>query len=93
MEEMFNKWASKIPAEIRAEVVAKLQRCEGADAILTLAEKYNLPMTEKTADILALYISNPKLLSEEELNSIAGGSDIKSWATCGDTLDNCSGGA
>lgn len=73
MEEMFNKWAGTIPAEIRAEVIAKLQRCEGTEAVLALAETYHLPMTEKVAGVLALYISDPKLLNEEDLNGIAGG--------------------
>lgn len=88
MEEMIIKWASTIPAEIRAEVAAKLQRCEGTDAVLALAEKYHLPMTEKVADAVARYFSDPGLLSEDDMKIVAGGAlatpctDVCSYEDC-----------
>lgn len=89
MEEIFNKWASTIPAEIRAEVAAKLQRCEGADAVLALAEKYHLPMTEETAHAIALYVSDPKLLGEDDMKLVAGGTLATPWSDACDTIAGC----
>lgn len=91
MENVLNELLKSIPDDIRSEVFAKLQRCTSGEEVLELCKSYQIPVTEQTADAVSEFLEQPTLLSEEDLNKVAGGSGYMSSFAC--RTDRCSGGA
>ena len=73
MKDNIREWIKIIPADIRAEFMAKLQKCENKESILGLAVEYKLPVTDEMATVIAERLTTPHILSEEDLSLIAGG--------------------
>ena len=73
MENKITELLKKIPEEKRAELLAKLQKCENKESILALAAEYGIPVTDETAEIISKRLNDPKILSEEDLSLISGG--------------------
>lgn len=73
MNEKMTEWLKKIPEEKRREVLAKIQKCTDKEGILALAAEYGLPVTEEIVENLLQLLNDRKILSEEDLALIAGG--------------------
>ena len=73
MENKITERMKKIPEDKRAEVLAKLQKCENKEAILALAAEYGVPVTDELAEAAEKLLKSPKILNENDLSLIAGG--------------------
>lgn len=73
MDNRIKKWIKQIPADKRAEVLAKIQKCADKESILALAKEYKLPVTEEIAAVIEETLKSPSILSDDDLSLIAGG--------------------
>ena len=73
MENKIREWIKAIPEDKRAELLAKLQKCEDKESILLLAKEYDQPVTDELAEAVEKLLKSPKILSEADLSLVAGG--------------------
>ena len=91
MGDKIKEWMKKIPAEIRTEFMAKLQKCEDKESILALAKEYDLPVTDEIAGMIEDALKTPEILSDADLSAIAGGSWFLPSEVCDTGEDDESG--
>ena len=80
---------SMIPAEIRVEFMAKLQKCADEEDVKALAEEYKLSFTEQTISKVAAYLNSAQVLSDEDLAAVAGGTVIIQNPSMGSSNCGC----
>ena len=73
MDNKIKKWIKQIPADKRAEVLAKIQKCADKESILALAKEYKLPVTEEIAAVIVEVLKSPSIMSDDDLSLVAGG--------------------
>ena len=76
MENKIKEIAKLIPAEVRAEVLAKLQKCTSVEAIKALVKEYDLPITDEMVEESMAYLGANQVLNDEDLEAVSGGSMI-----------------
>lgn len=73
MNEKITEWLKKMPEDKRREVLARIQKCADRDGILALAAECNVPVSDEVVESILQALNSPKILSEEDLTLIAGG--------------------
>ena len=82
MDNKSREWIKHGPADKRAEVLAKIQKCADKESILALAKEYKLPVTEEIAAEIETFLKSPSIMSDDDLSLIAGGSMTLPSAFC-----------
>ena len=73
MDNKIKEWIKHVPADKRAEVLAKIQKCADKESILALAKEYKLPVTEEIAAVIVEVLKSPSIMSDDDLSLVAGG--------------------
>ena len=74
MNEKLMKIVELIPEEKRDEFAAKFQKCADKESLLALAADFGIPVDEELTAAITEILSKRNILSDEDLETVAGGS-------------------
>lgn len=73
MDNKFKKFIDLIPEEIRAEVLTKIQKCADVESLKAIVKEYNLPIGDEMLEPAAAYLTDGKIMDENDLSAVSGG--------------------
>ena len=74
MDNEIKEFINLIPEEIRAEVLAKLQKCADIESLKVIVKEYNLPIGDEMLESANAYLTGGKIMDENDLSAVSGGS-------------------
>ena len=74
MDNKIKEFINLIPEEIRVEALAKLQKCADIESLKVIVKEYNLPIGDEMLEPAAAYLTNGKIMDENDMTAVNGGS-------------------
>ena len=73
MDNKIKEFINLIPEEVRAEVLAKLQKCADIESLKVIVREYNLPIGDEMLESANAYLTGGKIMDENDLSAVSGG--------------------